>query len=213
MAPRNLKYEQLRDEYGSLEEHNTEMVTYSSRKGFMKRVLFISGVTLIALACLLAFGALSRSVVRSIHNVGQDCGSSVAEAKQRNCHFDIMGIAWVPSQCYNEEISEEYLAKGKGSFRWYSDGDAQNRVSLESMRLGHHKNIWTSNEFHSQHCAYVWRLQSLALSNQQPVTRSELDYNHTLHCIHHLFTHLPAQEPILGNQTVLKIGFERCRSV
>lgn len=211
MTPTTSEYEQLRDEYGSLGEYKIEKTTHSLQKS-LKKVSLVFGGALIALACLLAFVAVSRSFFRSGDTIWKDCGFSIEEAKQRNCHFDIMGIAWVPSQCYHEEISEEYLANGKGSFRWYSDGDAQNEVSLESMRLGQHKNIWTSNEFHSQHCAYVWRLQSLALSNQQPVTRSELSYNHTLHCIHHLFKHLPASEPVLGNQTILKIGFERCQT-
>src|SRR5262245_52586732 len=42
-------------------------------------------------------------------DVRYDCGNSTAQAKAKGCHFDLLTLSWVPWQCANRELEQEFL--------------------------------------------------------------------------------------------------------
>lgn len=144
-----------------------------------------------------------------------DCGNTTLEARQRGCTFDIMMNGWVTKECYNAELSESYLLEG--DFRFFDDELGYREVPLDIVRLGEHKRIFTTPDHHLTHCAFMWRLQGLALSNGLPIDERSLDDAHTTHCAQRLLeTHVLKETGSVGNGTRLPIqiitGFIACRS-
>lgn len=89
-----------------------------------------------------------------------DCGESVAEARAKGCIFDIMLNVWVLRTCYNQAVSEEYLygvgktlESGKPAFRFFADGFGYAELSLDEVRRGERRHVFTTPDHHLHHCA------------------------------------------------------------
>lgn len=117
--------------------------------------------------------------------------------------------------CYNRELSEEYLAQGQ--FRFFGDELTYNEVPLDVVRRGEHSHIFTTNEHHLSHHAVMWRLQGLALAQKRFIDERSVDVSHTAHCAQKLLeTHRLEVDGPVGNGTRLPIkittGFIPCMS-
>jgi hypothetical protein len=67
------------------------------------------------------------------------CGHSPHEARSRGCKFDIILYSWVPHQCYDPEIQEEYLSR---EFEWWRFQNATDQVSQARAREGEEDILW-----------------------------------------------------------------------
>jgi hypothetical protein len=67
------------------------------------------------------------------------CGHSPDEARSRGCKFDIILYSWVPHQCYDSGIQEEYLQR---EFEWWRFQNATDQVSQARAREGEEEILW-----------------------------------------------------------------------
>jgi len=81
------------------------------------------------------------------------CGNSTSEARADGCRFDIMMHSWVPQECYDEQLSEEYIASN--DFQLFSDAEATIEVPLDVVRLGEFDELYTGLSHHVLHCTYI----------------------------------------------------------
>ncbi|KAF2095404.1 hypothetical protein NA57DRAFT_21537, partial [Rhizodiscina lignyota] len=109
-------------------------------------------------------------------------GSSPEEAERNGCKFDIMMSAWLPSQCSNRTLSEEYL--NQYNWQWYADPQLVEVFSLEQMRKGQHRFAWTTPDFHVTHCAYMLErmVRSMKMDGEKWADSDSVDIKHVHHC-------------------------------
>ena len=211
--------------YGPLPEHEdatsleekSETKLYPSHTQITSRRPFQA----FSLLVLFAFGALAGTTItymlastRSPGERWHHCGSSVAEARQNGCEFEPMMNGWTAPECRFPELAEEYLEEG--NFHFFADRFGYEEIPLDIYRRGEHLEIFTTTDHHYTHCAYMWRLQGIALANDAHIDKRSLDESHTAHCAQMLLTPHNLDRPeSLGNGTRLpsniKVGFVSCR--
>lgn len=111
-----------------------------------------------------------------------DCGNTPAEARAKGCVFDVMMQLWTPPACYDELLSERYLAGG--NWTWWADPEATHELSLDEMRLGEHPVIFVIQDYHKEHCIFAWEKLVRALRNEWPLIEELVSYDHVMHCKH-----------------------------
>ncbi|KAM7187286.1 hypothetical protein V8F20_011041 [Naviculisporaceae sp. PSN 640] len=123
---------------------------------------------------------------------GRGCGSSIAQAKARNCRFDILSKAWLPQEC-TDFGNDQYLAD---SWSWnhtgwgiYADRWQTRELTLEELSEYADSGLkWYGTEReHLVHCAWglkrvldaFWYGKKLDFVIQQ--------LHHTTHCVDRLY--------------------------
>lgn len=133
-------------------------------------LLTVLSVTLIAILSL-----------RSKHTAdAQNCGSSPGEALALGCHFDIMSFCWLPTQCYDEALTDDFMQAGP--WKWYTDRGGGVEVPEDVVHTGAYENLFVSFDYHRHHCAYMWSKLHRAVISGGPIDSYIGDYNHTRHC-------------------------------
>lgn len=129
---------------------------------------------------------------------GRGCGSSIAQAKTRNCRFDILSKAWLPQDC-TPYGNEEYL---RDSWSWKNDSSVGNvgwgiwadrwqtkELTIDELAAYADSGLkWYGTEReHLVHCAWglkrvldaYWYGKKLDFVIQQ--------LHHTTHCVDRLY--------------------------
>jgi hypothetical protein len=109
-----------------------------------------------------------------------NCGASPHEALERNCRFELHNFAWVPPECYDEEISKEWY----DNYDWPMslDRDGQQIVSKEEAQKGNVSAVWVTWPQHVTHCGLVWRKYHRSVMLDRPMDNWTNSYFHTNHC-------------------------------
>jgi len=109
--------------------------TYTNISWLMRRRVLYCVLLLIL---VISIGMLFLSIATPTNKKAawENCGNSTSEAKANGCHFDIIMHSWVPQGCYDEVLSEEYIAAI--DFQFFSDAEATIEVPLDVVRLGGH---------------------------------------------------------------------------
>ncbi|KAF2830161.1 hypothetical protein CC86DRAFT_368019 [Ophiobolus disseminans] len=107
------------------------------------------------------------------------CGTSLAEAKQRKCVYDILSNAWIPSLCSDETFVREYQSDGT----WFPFADANHTQPLKREELGDVAKYYTNMRDHIVHCSVLWKRQFMAWKEGWKYLDDVLvDEHHTFHC-------------------------------
>ncbi|KAI1516744.1 hypothetical protein KJE20_13612 [Pyrenophora tritici-repentis] len=97
---------------------------------------------------------VSASTSRNLPIPIAHCGATPAAARARGCIFESNNLAWVPPQCYDHELGDEWDAKN-----WsYAYGDDKELVSKEQVFQGEFDYLWVTWGQHIAHCALMVRL-------------------------------------------------------
>jgi len=115
-----------------------------------------------------------------------NCGTSTTEAKALGCHFVQLSAAWLPPECIDEELSDEFDQAGPGlggSWTYWSDAERQHEVNKEQLALFANTGqlFYSTWEWHVKHCTYQWRL---LYRKQWLHTVLEPRYNQEFHVMH-----------------------------
>ncbi|WQF83001.1 hypothetical protein CDEST_08015 [Colletotrichum destructivum] len=107
------------------------------------------------------------------------CGSSTAEAKSLNCHYDILANHWIPEVCMDHDAIEEYKTDGS----WFGFAD-ENRTELLTIdTMSEMEFYYTSERDHIVHCAMLWRKQFWAFYEERVALDTIIaSVEHTMHC-------------------------------
>lgn len=134
------------------------------------------------------------------------CGSSPADARAQGCVFDVMMQDWMPRECYDEALSERFLAKG--NWTWWADPQATRAMSMEEMKRGEHRVVYVAQDYHRTHCLFAWEKLVRALRTQSPMVEELISYDHVMHC--RMKTLTPADEPSNLRGVVAPVAYTRC---
>ncbi|CZT10173.1 uncharacterized protein RAG0_14714 [Rhynchosporium agropyri] len=130
-----------------------------------------------------------------------NCGSSVAEAKSGGCEFDPMVNGWTPQECFNRELSEEFMALP--NYTWYYDADHAKPIPADDLYSGELAITYPEPFHHDRHCLYTWRKLHLATMLGTMVDSDTFWYNHSAHCTSYLLRLIPLQKAAESHRAFL----------
>lgn len=168
------KYTKISVDEGDMDEPLTQRPTGKAIRAKLRA--FILAVIMIASALLavLAYNQVRREPQWI------PCGSTAAEARAANCHYEQMQRSWIPDACYFEEPSSEYDPFGDRP--WFSDRNRTIPANLDRLRSGDEELAFV-RYFHDEHCLYSWRKLHLAVQQgRRLIDTKTYDLHHTTHC-------------------------------
>jgi len=154
-------------------------------KRWVEAALFVC----IAFATLLmALEVLARQqptpVDYSWSAVHSSCGTNPAEARARNCSFDILSFAWQTPECYDEPLLSDFLSydltDGPTGWTFWTEPNRNVSISRETVMAGE-IDAFVTWRYHIVHCTFMWRQMHRAFERGWIDSHSR-NYNHTLHC-------------------------------
>ncbi|KAL0930015.1 uncharacterized protein CTRU02_211227 [Colletotrichum truncatum] len=105
------------------------------------------------------------------------CGTTATEAKARGCHFDPVSFAWLPEECLDLDLAEEFRA-----LNWTLYADIHGtKIKSEEEFSSDTTDTFLTNENHVLHCVYSWKRLHRSIQARKPL-HSGLSYDHTKHC-------------------------------
>ncbi|KAJ9660416.1 hypothetical protein H2198_002534 [Neophaeococcomyces mojaviensis] len=113
----------------------------------------------------------------------QPCGQTPSEARARGCHFDVISFCWLPHECYDAELSEEY--RKTNTLEWFIDPDQQIPLSYDEIMSGEHTGLYVNWEYHITHCTAMWKKIHRAILGDlgsRAIDSYIGRYAHTKHC-------------------------------
>ncbi|KAK2058042.1 hypothetical protein LY76DRAFT_463083, partial [Colletotrichum caudatum] len=130
------------------------------------------------------------------------CGSSPAEARERNCIFEQQLGAWVPPACAWPEVRDEFLdvvGDMHAEWQWFWDKELTREVAAGEVPLlqsGNFSIIYTTHpQAHALHCLYCWRKVEYAIEHGAGLVDSRChQFWHTKHCVTLLAEELTGQD-------------------
>ncbi|KAH8598647.1 hypothetical protein B0O99DRAFT_615592 [Bisporella sp. PMI_857] len=136
------------------------------------------------------------------------CGNTSEEAVSNNCILDFIAGAWVPRECYDAELEEEFLKLR--DWHWYADEAGRHEISKDIIKQNGGSNpIFVSIEYHWVHCAYTWKKLHRSRIRHTPIDTHISKYEHTVHCADGLANH----DNITDNRPIARFyqHFESCQ--
>lgn len=205
-------YEQVSGSEDTLDHLGDEktLKSFHGHTGWKRTALIAATLTAISIAIII----LTCSLVFQHRHAGGEldvsvaiisCGQSPEEARASGCKYDVMMQLWVPVECYDEALSERFLAEG--NWPWFADIRAQHEISLEVMRLGEHQVAFSTDQYHRYHCIFTWEVMVRAMRARGYIVEEMMSYDHVVHCRHMTL-------PPPHNKTLIAVeahsGYTRC---
>ncbi|KAI8938665.1 hypothetical protein NX059_004534 [Plenodomus lindquistii] len=91
----------------------------------------------------------------------KSCGPNATTAKTSGCIYDILAPQWIPVPCYNATLSTFHAAQLSRPL-FYKDENLTQPLGEDAEELSTYETIWTTDAYHTQHCAYILELAALA---------------------------------------------------
>lgn len=195
MRPDAKQYESVPEEWESISrELNLRKSFYYCRKctcTILHIILLIATtaccLAIISIAGVNVVGAKPYSSVQDICRERytesvRSCGNSTTEAKALGCQFDLLSAAWLPEECQDRELTEEFRAAGP----WKYFADSLGRIELREEELpertGYDNGYRASRRWHTVHCAFQWRKMHRSIERGARMEDALRDYKHMMHC-------------------------------
>jgi hypothetical protein len=132
------------------------------------------------------------------------CGSTVFEAREKGCKYDILLNNWIPTPCYEDDFILEYT--DDESWGAYADANMTNK--LTALEMSESEYYYTSVRDHINHCAILWKKQFWVLfEERQAVDTIVANPGHTDHCAQYL---MDVEESKVSEATRVERGFAGC---
>jgi hypothetical protein len=112
--------------------------------------LALFSLTLLITICIYTFYHTFPQLIHSTDSPSPwiDCGSSPSEARSRGCFFDVMSFTWSLPDCFDGELTEQFL--NHTQWRWYSEDGTE--TQRDSVLAGEYEYLFVSGEYHAIHC-------------------------------------------------------------
>jgi len=139
----------------------------------------------------LSVGKIVFEKLRSHKPVSCSCGgTTVAEAKSRGCVFSPLALSWLPPQCLDKELSDDFDLQGPlpgGAWPYWADHNATIPITREQMGeladIPEKKGVfYTTQGWHVTHCMYTWRKHYRARFNNVALEWRNDGIDHIEHC-------------------------------
>lgn len=126
---------------------------------------------------------LSTSTRQKLPPFSKNCGTSPSEARSRGCRFEMHNFAWVPSECYDHELGDEWDSNLNWGFsRSANDSTDTDEHFVAEARAGNVSAAWVPWRQHMAHCALILKKYLRSVSHDRPMDNFTANWNHAKHC-------------------------------
>lgn len=112
------------------------------------------------------------------------CGNSIPEAKELGCRFDLLNGGWVPPQCIDDDLADEF--RKADDWHYYLDQAGKHEIPESALQhiepSGNGDDFWTNLAWHKVHCNFGWRRMHRAVAAGAALDSAVANYAHTIHC-------------------------------
>ena len=143
----------------------------------------------------------------------QLCGKSPEEAEAAGCVFDLMTVSWLPLECYDGELTTQFMEEGPWDF-YLSNSTRPEALPEERVKIPSVEAIskttelmWTDRRFHVLHCIYNWKMMHRAIERGWKMESSLATYHHTEHCASTLAN---TSVPLASVVTRVELSYPAC---
>ncbi|ODA83225.1 hypothetical protein RJ55_01736 [Drechmeria coniospora] len=149
----------------------------------------------------------SHVVLKPSYIMKSPCGSTATEARQRGCKFDIISFCWLPTECYDGELSRDFDAMR--TWEWFRDFNKTEPLSHKQIMTGEFTGLYVNWEYHVRHCTAMWQKMHRAILGQgkRAIDSYIGELPHTHHCGEMLLERGAAFEDI---NTIILVKFPDC---
>jgi hypothetical protein len=212
---------------------------------FILLITICIGITIVSLYALRSVPAAQDLVLPPLTAVAktetterwEDCGGTPEEARRRNCHFDLLSMAWQTHECFDHATASIFLShhehfntsnihsnhavhEDEGqqiqgndavvtAWKFFLDEAGQEEIPLSVAESGEHT-IYVTQEYHYTHCTYMWRQVHQAYAKLGYIDSHLANWRHTLHCQGVLLAGMGDKDQIGG---VGEVIYPRCIKV
>lgn len=118
------------------------------------------------------------------------CGWNYTMAIANNCKFQLWSYSWVPPDCFDKELDDDFLAlQAQEDWDYYSSILPPIKVPLESVLKGNRNDLMSTWGQHFWHCAFYQRKFFRVVEENGgdripalKMTNRDLDEHHGIHC-------------------------------
>ena len=143
--------------------------------------LLVFGLALYGLHCLAQ--ETFRHINETVKPTVCKCGSSISEAKSKDCKFDSLATSWLPPPCRDDELTAEFERSGPlegGAWPYYKDLRKTHLLSLEDLANmadngSGDRTYYTTTEWSIARCLFYWRKIERAERLETTIEKSFLD--------------------------------------
>lgn len=91
----------------------------------------------------------------------EPCGLDSESAKANGCVFDLLTMAWLHPECYDEDLSKKFPEVASEPFYYDKEGikPLKDYKELSEVKVM----VWTTRKYHIYHCTYGWRLMHVSI--------------------------------------------------
>ncbi|KEF63484.1 uncharacterized protein A1O9_01462 [Exophiala aquamarina CBS 119918] len=134
------------------------------------------------------------------------CGSTISSAQKRGCLFDPMSFSWLPAECLEQDLIQDFL--NVTDWHWYLDINGTMEAPRATVLTGQYPELFVTREYHRVHCVYMWRKMHRGL--ERGVIDTYIgNYHHTAHCEQMLLENVPSETI----DTMILLKFPGCRTL
>lgn len=110
------------------------------------------------------------------------CGTTPAEARARGCRFELHNFAWVPPECYDDQLGDEWDAQPWQFAKSNVTPPVEDMIPQEVALQGELSDAWVPWYQHMTHCALIWKKYHRAVALGRPMDSWTHSYAHSSHC-------------------------------
>lgn len=81
------------------------------------------------------------------------CGNTPEEASSRGCKFEMQNLAWMPEECYDAQLAEEW---NQMPWQFWLDHDLQKPIPKSEVVTGFVPHVYVTYLQHKHHCMFMW---------------------------------------------------------
>ncbi|TDZ71705.1 hypothetical protein CTRI78_v001814 [Colletotrichum trifolii] len=135
------------------------------------------------------------------------CGSTPQEARQKGCHFDVISFCWLPSQCYDAQLSREF--DEANHLEWFLDPNRTEPLTHQQIMTGEYTGLYVNWEYHVRHCTAMRKKMHRAIIRENGQGAEAIDgyigvYEHTKHCEHMLLAGRNIAPDVINTRIAVK---------
>ncbi|CAI6336613.1 unnamed protein product [Periconia digitata] len=146
--------------------------------------LNVLATTLLILTLILLIPLTYLITTQSQSQPYNQCGTTAAEARSRNCVFETTGFTWLPSACADPTTEAEFLAYiEKERLELYRDVNYTDVVPIEEVRRGEGKGFFVTQAYHITHCLFLLKKLHRAVNEGRLLDGQIMPAHHTEHCV------------------------------
>lgn len=136
------------------------------------------------------------------------CGTTAAEARAAGCIFDLLTLAWLAPECYDADLSAEFLEEASEPF--YYDPEGKHLIENYNILSERTEFSWTTRKYHMYHCSYGWRMMHKMIEKGAMLESGLSSYHHTEHCTDNLLNQSNTHYPMEKVMTRVEIMYPDC---